>query len=328
MNRFLQTMCLAVVVLAPAASAVGDSIELVEKWTVVPTPGSSVYYLNNNLDQGAVLAGQISYGVRQVNSEGTELHSLSIANASKSAVRLGSYYYITGADGQGIGRLDATGAEAWNASSWVDFVNPGPGSESIVTDGTLLFANDDNDRDRIHAYSVSKSDDSFALTEEWSVDLGTTNGRVRGLTYDAGSGFLYMSTGGVGAANTDLYAIDVSTQAFYNIGTHVEGAVTYQALRYGDQLLVVGQSDMLTVYDMLGDTAIDPTPVQQTDLGHGDIYGLAVYGDTLFASGSGARLTGFAIVPEPTSVVLLGLGGLMLFACRRSRCRAARTGKS
>lgn len=305
----------------------------VVKWSqTYSPPNGNLYYLNGNIDEGAVLAGQIDYGARQIAVDGTQLVAVQIPNttASKSVVRVGDYYFVAGDDGQGVGRLDATGASAWDLSTWAGYVNPGATApESICTDGTLIYANDDVNRNRIHAYSVSNSASSFTLTEEWSVDL-PAGGRVRGLSYDAASGYLYMHNGGNSAADTSLYAINVDTQAVSLMGTHTEGARTYQALRYGDALLVAGQSDMVTVYAMLNDTTIFPAALDQLGVPGliGDIYGMAVVPgadaattnfDTLFIASSGGRLTAVELVPEPATLSLLGLGALALVRRRRTR---------
>ena len=319
------------VVLCCAGSA-GAIPTLRWEWTAQPGSTSSIYYLNNNLDAGGVLAGQIGYGVRHYDADGTQLHTVNLgSDTSKSAVRLGDYYFVTGANSQGIGRLDATGANAWNASSWVGFVNPGStGPESIVTDGSWLFTNNDGIQNRIHAYSVSNAAGSFTLTEQWHVDL-PAGGRVRGMSYDPGSGFIYVHNGGGdGLTYTDLYAISVGTQEVYNMGTHNEpGATggttrTYEVLRYGGELLTVGLSDMLSVYDVVGDTLIaGGGPKAQIDLGLGDLYGAAIIAgtpwDTLVVTSYGGKISGFKLVPEPTTLSLLGLGALALVRRRRKR---------
>jgi len=294
------------------------------QWTQHLTPGANPYYLDGNIDAGGVLVGQINYGVRHVAPDGTPLHAVPLgSDTAKSIVRLGDYYYVSGDDSQGIGRLDATGANAWNASSWVGFVNPlGTGPEAIATNGSLLFANDDGTQNRIHAYAVTNQPGSFSLTEQWAVDLPDGH-RVRGISYDADSGYLYMHNGG-DSAGTTLYAIDAATGTAFDMGMHAGEPRVYQVLRRGDELLVFGTSDNLSVYDLVNDTTIAAGPKLQIGLGLGDLYGAAVMPiggsfDTLFVTSGGGNLSAFELVPEPTTLSLLGLGGLAALARRRRR---------
>lgn len=297
-------------------------------WTATPA-GSSCYYLNDNLDGASVLFGQISFGARQYGVDGNEIHSLSMSgllphNDAKCLLRLGDYYYVTDGDGGGIGRFDATGANAWSADSFQSPINPGgTGPESIVTDGTLIYANDDVVRNRVHAYTVGT--DPFSLTEAWSVNL-PDGGRVRGLTYDVDSGLLYMHNGGV-AGSTTFYAVDPDTHTAHAMGSHnegelVAGGLVYQALRYGNEILVFGTSDNMTAYALSSDTTIGAS-TSQVNLGVGDIYGAAIYGNTLFV-GAGSKITAFAIVPEPGSALLLVLGSASLFCWPWRRRRRGR----
>jgi hypothetical protein len=299
------------------------AIELgAKKWTVTLPVGSNGYYLNNNFDGPGVLIGQIQFGARQYDSSGNQLHLLATAGVmpgAKSLLRIGNYYYISNEVG-GIARFDATGANAWSAASLVSVINPGEiGPESLATDGTYLYTNDDTTLNRIHAYTVS---DPFGLTEAWSVDL-PDGGRVRGLTYDPASGYLYMHNGGAnGVTYNDLYAVNVSTHQAVKIGEHNENPVAYQALRYGNELLVFGNSDMMTAYSLPSDTSIGAM-TKQLNLGLGDIYGAAIYGNTLFVTTANARLSAFDIIPEPSSLLLAGLAAAGLCFMWRRRQRAS-----
>ncbi len=333
MKRLLVLTCIVSVAIATTTALAIDQPVL--KWTQTPGSSSSIYYINGNVDGDAALAGHIGFGARMFDSDGNELNSLSLSglspnNGAKSLARIGDYYYITDSSG-GIGRFDATGANAWSGASWAPtptpaVVNPGSTApESITTDGTWLFTNDDVNRDHIHAYSITNTATSFILTEEWVADLdpSTTNGRVRGLSYDAGSGYLYMHNGGAtGTGNDKLYAIDASNGTVTQMGNHTEGGYTYQTLRYGDELLVVGYSDNLSVYDLTSDTAIAAGgPTQQFDLGLDNLYGVTFADSTLFVASVGGKISGFEMVPEPGTLVLLGLGGLFLGLTRSRRRR-------
>ena len=327
MKRLIWWTCAFLLAFAPCR-AWAILIDPTPEWTYAPG-GSNFYYLNGNVDGGTVLAGQISYGGRQVDRDGNQSNSLATSGllpngGAKSLARIGDYYFITNQDG-GVGRFDATGPNAWNSASWAppsppSVVDPGATSpESITTDGTWLFANSDANRDHIYGYSVANTATDFTLTQQWDATLPGGH-RVRGLTYDADSGFLYMHNGG-DSAGTTLYAIDASDGTVYDMGTHSGEPRVYEVLRYGDELLVFGTSDNMTVYDLANDTTIGAM-TQQTNLGVGDIYGAAVHGDTLFVAHAGSSLSGFAIAPEPASVVLLISGGLALLLMFRRRRRA------
>ena len=319
MRRVLRCAVGFVALLIPA-SAFAIAIDPTPLWTVSPS-GFNCYYLNNNLDGASVLVGQIGFGARQYDTAGNELESLSLMggllpteNGAKCLLRLGDYYYVTDGNAGGIARFDAKEPNRWTVGSLQSAINPGgTGPEAIVTDGTYIYANDDGAKNRIHAYSVSTT--PFGLTEAWSVDL-SGGGRVRGLTYDPDSGYLYMHNGGDGSS-TSFYAVDTATQTVYEVGTHTEGGTAYQALRYGDELLVFGTSDNMTAYSLTDDTTLGAM-TSQTGLGLGDIYGAAIYDDILFIASAGGKLSGFQIVPEPGSMLLLILGSVwLLFRPRR-----------
>lgn len=233
---------------------------------------------------------------------------------------MGDYYYITNQDG-GIGRFDATGANAWTGTNFQPVINPGSTSpESIVTDGTLIYANDDGTQNRIHAYTVGTG--PFSLTEAWNVDL-PGGGRVRGLSYDPGSGLLYMHNGGDGSSTT-LYAVDPATQNVYSMGSHVEGNTAHQVLRRGNELLVFGRSDNMTAYKLLDDTTIGAM-TSQVDLGVGDIYGAAILGNRIIVASAGSKLSAFQIVPEPGSMLLLAFGAAGFLCWPRRHRRRGRS---
>ena len=112
MRRLLCWTCAALTAIAPANAWALPVLEL--EWTQTLTPGANAYYLNDNTDGSGALVGQITYGVRHVHPNGTQLHATALSSAAKSIVRLGDYYFVTGDNAQGVGRLDATGPDAWN----------------------------------------------------------------------------------------------------------------------------------------------------------------------------------------------------------------------
>jgi len=287
---------------APASPA-GAIESLRFRGTLHLQPGSNPYYLNNNVDAGGVLVGQIDFGGRWIDCKGKELKSLKTnttppllpSGGAKCLVRLGDYYFITDDDAKGIARFDATGDYAWDSHSWVAPVNPGGiGPESICTDGKWLFTNDDAHQDHIYAFSVTNQDSSFTLTEQWKAVLPDGH-RVRGLSYDASSGYLYLHNGGDGTQDgggTTLYAIDASDGTVHRMGSHKGEPRVYQVLRHGRQLLVLGTSGKLSVYNLTNDTTVGN--LQKTfDLKVGPLYGAAIIGDNLFVSSDGGRLSAF-----------------------------------
>ena len=225
------------------------------------------------------------------------------SGGAKSLVRLGDYYFITDDDGKGIARFDATGENAWDSASWVAPVNPDEiGPESICTDGKWLFTNNDVNMHHVHAFSVSNEEDSFTLAEEWKAKLPNGH-RVRGISYDAKSGCLYMHNGGDGTyvdGGTTLYAVDATDGTVHEMGTHADEPRVYQVLRHGKQLLVFGTSGKLSVYDLTDDTKVDALN-RQIDLKLGEIYGAAIIDDSLYVTSKGGKLSSFRLDPEPSS---------------------------
>lgn len=303
MNRLFSWMIVLFVALAPAAQTHAvESLKL--RGTVRFTQGSNLYYLNNNVDDGKLLVGHIGFGARWIDLKGKEIKSLKTSKTSttppllpsggaKALVRLGDYYFITDNNAKGIARFDAIGAKAWDSTSWVAPVNPGEiGPESICTDGEWLFTNDDVDQNFIHAFSVTNEDDSFTLTEEWKAELPDAH-RVRGITHDAKSGFLYMHNGGDGTytdGGTTLYAIKASDGTVHKMGTHADEPLVYQVLRHGNELLVFGTSNKISVYTLTNDTAVGYLK-REIDLGLGDIYGAAIIGNCLFVTSEEGKLS-------------------------------------
>ncbi len=316
MTRKSSWMFVLFVTLAPVAGTLSaESLGL--RGTLHLTPGANAYYLNNNVDGNGVLVGQIGFGGRWIDRNGRELKSLKTKTATpllpsggaKSLVRLGDYYFITDDNAKGIARFDATGANAWDSDSWVAPVNPnGSGPESICTDGKWLFTNNDVAPDHVHAFSVNNKADSFTLIEQWKAVLPDGH-RVRGLSYDAGSGCLYMHNGGDGTAtedNTDsstdrrtdggttLYAIDASDGTVHKMGTHTDEPRVYQVLRHGKELLVFGTSGKMSVYNLTSNTMVGSMK-RRFDLKLNELYGAAIIGDCLFVTSKDGNLSSFRL---------------------------------
>lgn len=311
MNRMFSWMLVFFVTLALAAGTWAEE-PLTLRGTLHLTPGSNPYYLNNNLDGNGVLVGQIGFGGRWIDRKGKELRSLATkttppllpSGGAKCLVRWGDYYFITDNDAKGIARFDADGAGAWDAASWVAPVNPdGIGPESICTDGKWLFTNNDIDQNHVHAFSVTNEDASFTLTEEWKTVLPDGH-RVRGISYHAESGCLYMHNGGDGTyadtGGTTLYAVDASDGTHHKMGTHADEPRVYQVLRHGKELLVFGTSGKLSVYDLTADTTVGSLK-RQIDLKLGDLYGAAIIDDCLYVTSKDGKLSSFRLGPKQGS---------------------------
>ena len=117
-----------------------------------------------------------------------------------------------------------------------------------------------------------------------------------------------------------IYEINASTGAYTKLGTHI-GFGAYQAVRYNDELLVVGLDDMLTVYDFTGGVLGTGTAY---NLNQGDLLGIGVVGNGtdvtgFWATSATGEISRFA-VPEPSSIIALlgGLGSLLAFRRRRA----------
>jgi len=301
-NRILPWISVLLMTLVPTVGTwAAESLN--HRGTLHLSPGANPYYLNNNVDGSGVLVGQIGFGGRWIDLKGNELKSLATnteppllpSGGAKSLVRLGDYYYITDDNAKGIARFDASGTNAWDSASWVAPVNPdGIGPESICTDGKWLFTNNDVDQDHIHAFSVTNRATSFTLAELWEAVLPDGH-RVRGLSYDADSGCLYMHNGGDGdgtGGGTTLYAIDASDGTVHKVGTHAGEPRVYQVLRQGKELLVFGTSGKLSVYHLTSDTRVGSLK-KRFDLKLNELYGAAIIGDCLFVTSNGGNLSAF-----------------------------------
>jgi hypothetical protein len=106
-----------------------------------------------------------------------------------------------------------------------------------------------------------------------------------------------MHNGGDGDysdGGTTLYAVDASDGTVHAMGTHADEPRVYQVLRHGNELLVVGTSGKLSVYDLTNDTTVGSLK-HQFDLKLSELYGAAVIGDSLFVTSKGGRLSAFRL---------------------------------
>ncbi len=193
----------------------------------------NLYYLNNNFSpSGNPLAGQLNpfpfaadggpmeFGTTlpYLNWFDTET-DLSGQEAAKSACMLGGKIFFTGDDAQGIRRMDD-----WAGTNLSGFAVPiNPGTESICTDGTYLYGNDDVTRNRIFKWSPTLAGPLLLTIQAgFPVNVGAAGGRIRGISwYDwsaaAGDEYIYVSNGGDVGAFRDVFAVNTTTGAVSQI---------------------------------------------------------------------------------------------------------------
>jgi len=290
-----------------AAASAAWSSDPVEIWTQegpeMVESNKNIYY-GGGVFNGNFFTGQLNYGPLEyapVQTNQTALvngYELDIAGGCKSSLPLGEYIYWTSNSG-GIWRLNS------NWTNNVGKVDPGSTPESLATDGTYLFTNSDNNRNTIYKYSIDNQPDSFSLTQQFAVTIDNA-ARFRGISYY--DGFVYA----VDYGGTGIYKINATDGSYIQLGNHLT-ADAYQAVRYNNELLVVGLDDNLTIYPIIEDSSLG-TPVSYA-LNQGDLYGIGVVGN-------GTDVTGFWVtsetgeisyyVPEPATMILLGLGGLFV----------------
>ena len=259
MRSAIWSIMVAIILIAVTGTQGANfKIDLASGISSVAAGGSSMYYANNSKSANCnFLVGGSSMPYELSKTDGSVVNNYP-ALPAKSTLQLGSYIYFTHNDGGGIARLDAA---SWgNVVNWINPTNSAgtdTKAESICTDGTLIFGNDDNDRTNLHAWAVSNTAGDFSLTWQWTASL-PAGGRVRGLCY--ANGYLYASTGGAGA-DRNIYAINVSDQTVTAVGVSVPDLTTvYGVIRSGDLLMGISY-DNLYVWDMTSDTAADPLSV-------------------------------------------------------------------
>jgi len=224
------------------------------------TPGSSIYYSDNNLTaSGNFLVGAIEYGPVEISSEdGSVVNSYDLGGTgAKSALQLGSYIYVSGGNAEGIARLDAgTWSNLTAVVSPTNAAGGGSGCESICTDGTLLFGNDDFAQSNIHAWAINNSTGSFTATLQWTVSLPA--GRIRAFSY--ANGYLYACANGNGGSDDrGIYAVRVSDRTVTHLGVDVPGTDRgYGTIRSGNLLMSLTRSNVY-VWDLAGNVTVVPS---------------------------------------------------------------------
>ena len=265
MRKLVLTVIIMIVMVAVTGTQGADlHIDLVN-YDQATFGGSSVYYSDNNLSaNGNFLMGVIGLGPIEIShADGSVVNSFTPSgHTSKGAIQLGKYIFYSHQDGGGIARLDAG---TW--SNPTALVNPtnavGDGSkcESIATDGTLVFGNDDNAQTNLHAWVINNSASSFEALHQWTVSIpGTATARIRAFSY--ASGYIYVCGNGNGnASDRDVYAINVADQTVTDMGVDVPGTDKgYGTIRSGNLLITLTRS-AIYVWDLTSATAADPASI-------------------------------------------------------------------
>ncbi|MDB9519100.1 Calx-beta domain-containing protein [Roseofilum reptotaenium CS-1145] len=286
------------------------------QWTATTPFGNNNHYLNNNFSAaGNPLAGAIDGGPVEYNaSNGTVVDRYNtFGDGAKSALELGSYIFFTGDDAQGIRRID----NDWTLPL-TSYQATTEQTESITTDGTYIYGNDDVNRDRIIKWSVTSNPTDFSLTQQWAQDVGT-GGRFRGISYfdhsaAAGDEYIYASDGGGDGGFAEriwAFNADSGTHTAVNFGgTDITVPGTspgtsspdrvYQAIVHeydGRKTLIAVTLNAVHVWDMDSPTTVTAaTPTETYTLGTGsnqllnnsstalggDFYGAGARNDQLF----------------------------------------------
>lgn len=311
-TRFLLVGMLALWLGGPGSAG---AIELETKWgpVVVGSSGGSAYYLNGNVVAGNVLSGRISDGPYEQDRNGNVVNHLNTGATAtaKSAARVGDYVYFSGNEGEIYRTQVDNTATPWTTFSQVA-VSSGALVETLTTDGTSIYGSSTAAGAEIRAFSVNVV--TGDLTQVWATS--GIAGRVRGLDWDA-SGYLYAVDGG-GGGSAHMYAIDAATGETTNMGGVTFSGNLYQTIREGNSIFTFDSGGMIGVYALATDTSLAASaPVWLDPPGIDAIYGAAIDNNFLWLTSSSGRTYGYQIVPEPASLLLLSVTGLMLLLRRR-----------
>lgn len=190
------------------------------------TEGSgNTYYLNNNIFNGVLFAGRIDEGIQFFNlsdwtSSGVSYYDNGVDGA-KSACMVNGKIFLAGDDVQGVRRMDdISGA---NLTSYQLASNPG--AESVVTDGTYLFTNDDVSRGVIRKYLPDGTGSSLTMTDQNGSTWSNPNigGRIRGLSYSDNKRLYVSAAGNASHPDRAIYMINAETGASTALNASVPG---------------------------------------------------------------------------------------------------------
>lgn len=269
-----------------AASVV--QAEPLKLWQVDYAESGNIYY-GGAVKDHLFYTGLMSFGPQVWDNAGNLTNDATTNTASKCSVPLGTHVFFSHTDAGGIYRI--------NSDFQTDLVGPiNPGGtcpEALATDGTYLYANDDVNRGCIHKYAVSNEVGSFTLTEVWSATTGVT--RIRGISCHNGK--LYAAD----TSGTSLVEVDAVTGVSTNLIT-LPATGSYQAVRSGNKIYVVGTDDYLRVYETDGASW---TAAGNYNLGVGDLYGISdIDDDCVWVTSSGANISFWRLEPKKGTTVV------------------------
>jgi len=260
--------------------------EPLKLWQVRHAGSGNIYY-GGAVKDHQFYTGQITTGPQVWDRAGNLVGSYATNTASKSSVPLGPYVFFSNCEG-GVYRINSD----WQ-TDLVGPIDPGPGPETLATDGEHLYTNDDNIRGLIHKYKVSNEEGNFTLAEIWAATTGVA--RVRGLSYHNGK--LYAADYG----GTSLIEVDAETGVSTTIIT-LPANGSYQAVRSGNRIYVVGTDDHLRVYETDGNSWKD---AGSHNLGLGDLYGISdVDNDCVWITSYDRNISFWRLEPKRGTIVV------------------------
>jgi len=251
----------------------------------------NIYYFGGVFD-GTAYVGQNMVGGQQWGDEqknGTALlNGTPVTYAhGKCCLPLGGYIYMTGSSG-GLYR-----AADWKGTGGIPKItapgSPEPLPESLATDGTYLFSNDGQSANynKIHKWIVDHAAGTITEAPGWPITIGSLSGstvtRFRGISYYNGK---IYTTNFKDAGDHAIYEIDATTGAYTVLATAPRfsgGDNTYQCVRYGNQIFLVGLDCKLSTYQLNDSTwsltsSVDLN-IPLTAAPQAGYYGIAVKGD-------------------------------------------------
>ncbi|MEA1950839.1 MAG: hypothetical protein U9N87_05610, partial [Planctomycetota bacterium] len=223
---FQKTILLLAIAAMLLMASTGYAIHAPQKlWDTGALGGSNIYY-GSGVFNGQWLTGKINYGPLAYDNDDTntpvgnpymadQYYDSDGTIGDKSIVPLNGYMYVGASSNAGIYQLDSDWTNQLPSGS---YMGAAQGSESLVTDGTYLYGNDDYTRGNIHRYAVtSGASPSVSPTLIATIPGGS---RVRGISYNAHFDELYV---GDHQQNAIYKITDPSgTPTLVNIGNHVD----------------------------------------------------------------------------------------------------------